>query len=115
ARPICPHSNGGSLVQASRRGLHLSGTDHPARSRSGRSHPPTRLAVAPATPTQNLPDHNRKCVDNLRPLQQGSTERKSSEWPKNAKVRLRNLRTTEISSSPKPSRTGSINCSQRVS
>jgi hypothetical protein len=88
ARSICPHSNGGSLVQASRWGLHLPGTHHSARSHSGRPHPSTRLALAPAAPAQNLQDHDPKCVDNLRPLNRESTERKSFERQKNAKVRL---------------------------
>src|SRR3546814_225258 len=88
ARPVCPRSNGGSLVQASHRGLHLPGTHYPTRSHSGSPHPPTRLAVAAPTPAENLQDHDRKCVDNLRPLNGGSTERKPSERQKNAKVRL---------------------------
>ena len=40
-------------------------------------------------PAENLQDHDRKCVDNLRLLNRGSTERKPSERQKNAKVRLK--------------------------
>ena len=72
---------------SSRWGLHLPGTHHSARSHSGRPHPSTRLALAPAAPAQNLQDHDPKCVDNLRPLNRESTERKSFERQKNAKVR----------------------------
>ena len=88
ARPICPHSNGGSLVQASRWRLHLLVTHHLARSRSGRPYSPALLAAAPATPIENLQDPHRKCVDNLEPLERGSTEKKTSECQKNAKVGL---------------------------
>ena len=48
------------------------------------THPPTRLALAPATPAANLQDRSQKCVDNLRLLNRGSTERKPSERQKNA-------------------------------
>ena len=71
ARSICPHSNGRSLVQASRRRLHLPGTHHSARSYSSRPHPSTQLALTATAPAQNLQDRSQKCVDNLRPLKRG--------------------------------------------
>ena len=43
--------------------------------------------LAPATPAEDLQDHDRKCVDNLRPLKRGVYRDKASRTSKNKETR----------------------------